>query len=223
MKNDFLRDYLKDSKEVIIPAEQENETAEFTDESADKVMNIIGSMTREIYNHINSISCYVGIPCRVSDINEQAEPATVSGGKQVCDGYIGYTVDLKRYRKHFGTVRFCAAAPVMGNAGIVRGIVIDDEGKVESIAAGSSKENHEWTRLPITPKSSLLVATLPIDKEGNPEFVPEYVEMLPDGIVQSISEYMGDIVKCCCDISDRVRKLEQQFGDMACCGCPVKE
>ena len=82
MKIDFLRDYLRDGKKVVVPAECEEHTDEFTDESADKVMNIIRAMTREIHDRINYISCYVGIPCKVTNVNEQASPAAIGGGKQ---------------------------------------------------------------------------------------------------------------------------------------------
>ena len=218
MKNDFLRDYLRDGKKVVVPAECEEHTDEFTDESADKVMNIIRAMTREIHDRINSISCYVGIPCKVTDVNEQASPAAVGGGKQ--SGYIGYTVDLKRYRNYFSMVRFRAAAPADGQ-GVVCGMVIDEEGNVECYAPGSDRPGCGWVRLPIGEKSAHLVATIPLDEDGNPQFIPEYVEMLPDGIVQSISEYMGEILNFSNELKEKVHKLE--LGNVACCGCPAKK
>ncbi len=218
MKNDFLRDYLRDGKKVVVPAECEEHTDEFTDESADKVMNIIRAMTREIHDRINYISCYVGIPCKVTDVNEQASPAAIGGGKQ--SGYIGYTVDLKRYRNYFSMVRFRAAAPADGQ-GVVRGMVIDEEGNVECYAPGSDRPGCGWVRLPIGEKSAHLVATIPLDEDGNPQFIPEYVEMLPDGIVQSISEYMGEILNFSNELKEKVHKLE--LGNVACCGCPAKK
>lgn len=218
MKNDFLRDYLWDNKKVVIPEEHVEKTDEFTDESADKVMNIISSMTREIHQRLNSISRYVGIPCKVTDINEQEQPAIVNGKRQACEGYVGYTVDLKNFRNCFSTVRFCAGAPANGEQGIARGVVIDDDGKIECIAPCCNKNSYGWARLPITEKSAMLVATLPLDENGNPLFVPEYVEMLPDGIVQSLSEYMSDIVKYTLELNERLNKLEQ--GNIVCSGCP---
>lgn len=218
MKNDFLREYLRDNKKVVIPAQNNEKTDEFTDESADKVMNIIRSMTHEIHQRLNSISRYVGIPYKVTDINEQELPAMANGRNQPREGYVGYTVDLKNYRNCFGTVRFCAGAPADGEQGIVRGMVIDDDGNIECVAPCCKKNSHGWARLPLTEKSAKLVATLPLDDNGNPLFVPEYVELLPDGIVQSLSEYMSDIVAYSLELNERLQKLEQ--GNIVCCGCP---
>ena len=218
MKNDFLKDYFMDCKEVVYPA-QKNEL--HADETADKVMNIVRSMTKEIYDSINRIACYMGVPCRSTNIIEQETPARMSGEKIACNGYIGYTVDLKPYRKMFAAVRFCAAAPAEDEDGVVRGVIIDEDGNVEAIAPGGKVLNHKWTRLPLSEKSSLLVATVPVDENGAPLFVPKYVEFLPDGVVQTLSEYMSGMMNFDNEINNRVNKIEQKLS--ACCDCAATE
>lgn len=216
MKNDFLRDYFNDCKEVTLPVVKNEEADGAVDETADKVMNIVRAMTREIHERINYVARYVGIPCRVSDINEQETPATISGKKAAHKGYVGYTVDLKPFRDKFSTIRFCADAPATDDTDVVRGIIIDDNGNVECFTPSGNKPNHEWTRLPLSSKSSLLVASLPVDESGAPVFVPEYVEFLPDGIVQSLSEYMSEMIKFSNEISNRVDKPEHKECSVCC-------
>lgn len=222
MKNDFLKDYFMDCKEVVYPAQQKELHGEkLADETADKVMNIVRSMTKEIYDSINRIACYMGVPCRCTNIIEQEEPARVSGEKIACNGYIGYVVDLKPYRKMFGMVRFCAAAPAKGEDGVVRGVILDEDGNVEAVAPCGKLLNHEWTRLPLSEKSSLLVATVPMDENGAPLFVPKYVEFLPDGVVQTLSEYMSGMMNFDNEINSRVNKIEKKLS--ACCDCATAE
>lgn len=217
--NDFLKEYFMDCKEYVTPTAQKEVVEDSADETADKVMNIVRSMTSEIYDRLNAIARYVGIPCRVNKISMQSMPAIYGGDKVAHAGYVGYTVDVKHHRDAFAVVRFAAAAPINGEHGIVRGMIIDDEGNVECVASCSGMR-HEWTRLPLTQKSSLLVATVPLDEAGAPVFTPEYVEFLPDGLVQNLSEYMSEIVGADNKLCERVDRLEKQF---TACNCPCRD
>ena len=96
-------------------------------------------------------------------------------------------VDLTPYRKIFSEVRFKAMNRFTDDREIVRGIIIDEQGNVECSSDNQMNTSKLWTRLPITGKSTYLIASVPM-KDGKPAWVPQKVEFMTKGLAQEVAE-----------------------------------
>ena len=167
----------------------------------------------EMNERINNLALTVGVPYVVSlDGNMSLYPARESGVKKMSDKAVSYTVDLKPYRGAFAAVRFQAQVPFGADADVVRGVIVDDEGGVECAVQNGCEMNYTWTRMPISPKSSYLVATVPL-KDGEPAWVPDAVEFVPGSVALDATEIMrqmmGDIKSLAVDVYELHQKVNK--------------
>lgn len=193
--NDYLSD-CKNSKVMPIAIEDEKVFASETDEKLHYVFLLFDKANKQIADineKINTLAHYVGMPYKLTDIRLSYSPALIDGSQRSCPGYIGYTVDLTPYRDDFAYVRFQACAP-LDNKELVRAYIVDDFGNIESYIEEDSTFCSDWTRMSITQYSRKLVATLPLNKNGAPLFIPTYVELLSNGLSQGMCEVKENLM-----------------------------
>lgn len=69
--------------------------------------------------------------------------------------------------------------------------------------------NYTWTRMPISPKSSYLVATVPL-KDGEPAWVPDTVEFVPGSVALDATEIMRQMMSDINSLAVDVYELHQK-------------
>ena len=165
----------------------------------------------EIGNRINELALAVGVPHSVPFDGELTlYPARKGGVKRMSDKAVSYTVDLRPFRNDFAAVRFEAGVP-FGAEDIVRGVIVDEMGEVECECDNRYEYCCSWTRLPISPKSRFLVASIPL-KDGEPEWLPRGVEFVSQGLAMDLAEISKKLYDDVSDISWRVKELEKLNG-----------
>lgn len=116
-------------------------------------------------------------------------PARKDGGSTTSGSYKGYEVDLSKFRNIYTSVYFKGSSYTV-TSDIVKGIIIDDYGNVESVVETVGNYTNGWQELPLTPKSAKLRATYCFANEyvNNEVFTPEYVVIKREnGLKQSIN------------------------------------
>lgn len=142
----------------------------------------------ELSERINQLAMFVGVPHEVQlDGNLTLYPARKNGKRKLSQEAVSYMVDLTPYRKIFSEVRFKAMNRFTDDREIVRGIIIDEQGNVECSSDNQMNTSKLWTRLPITGKSTYLIASVPM-KDGKPAWVPQKVEFMTKGLAQEVAE-----------------------------------
>ena len=176
--------------------------------------NVINTPTVEeqiavMQQNIQQLALFVGMPHTVN-LNDTAMtlyPARKNGERKATKDAVSYTIDLKPFRELFAAVRFKAMVYYSHDEDIVRGIIVDDAGDVECSSDNRFALNNPWTRLPITEKSSYLVATVPLE-EGNPIWIPQNIQFLPQGLAIDIAEYTDELLRDFIDVERRLSSLE---------------
>jgi hypothetical protein len=182
----IINDYQNDFDSVEKNEKNENFLDSFEMTNVPDVLTLEKEI-REIRESINQLAMFVGVPRTVRlDGNLSLFPARKNGIRQVSNEAISYIVDLKPYRGIFAEVRFEAINQFCDDEEIVRGIIIDEQGKVECASNNKMNTTNTWTRLPLTRNSAYLVASLPL-KNGKPDWTPENVEFLPNGLAQEVA------------------------------------
>ena len=133
-------------------------------------------------------------------------PARKGDVKKVSPEAVSYMVNLRPFRDKFTAVRFKAMSSFSNEEDIVRGIIINDDGDVERECDNRYGTSNPWTRLPITEKSSYLIATVP-SVDGKPLWIPERVEFLPHGLAQDVAEVADDIINDTIELGNRIAPL----------------
>lgn len=147
----------------------------------------IEELLSEMSERITQLAFFVGLPCTVHlDGNLSLFPARKNGKRQTSNEAVSYIVDLRPYRRAFAEVRFKAISTFCDDDEIVRGIIIDESGNVECSSNNRMCTSNPWTRLPITKDSAYLVASVPL-RDGKPVWIPENVELLPNGLAQEVA------------------------------------
>ena len=161
-----------------------------------------------IHKRLNILASFVGMPY-VAHLNEgimTLYPARKGDVKKVSPEAVSYVVNLQPFRDKFTAVRFKAMNSFSNEEDIVRGIIIDDDGNVERECDNRYCTSNPWTRMPITEKSSYLIATLP-SEDGKPLWIPERVEFLPHGLAQDVAEVADDIINDTIELENRITPL----------------
>lgn len=177
-------------------------------------VNVVNTPTVEeqiavMQQHIQQLALFVGMPHTVN-LNSTAMtfyPARKNGERKASKDAVSYTVNLKPFRELFAAVRFKAMVYYSHDEDIVRGIIVDDAGNVEYSSDNRFALNNPWTRLPITNKSSYLVATVPLE-DGKPIWVPQNIQFLPQGLAIDIAEYTDELLRDFIDVERRLSSLE---------------
>lgn len=216
-KNNIIYDYQRDFDHVV--KEQNEETAR-TVLDVNPFAPTIEERISEIHRRINQLAMFVGMPYRLPlDGNLTLYPARKNGTRKVSEEAVSYIVDLTSYRNVFSEVRFKAVTSFCDDSEIVRGVIIDDFGDVECGSDNRVGTSNPWTRLPISEKSSYLVASVPL-KDGKPAWVPTYVELLPNGLTQEVANITDRLFHDVMDIENSTiplkrecEKLLSKFGD----------
>lgn len=214
----FISDYQNDFNDYVKNEICKNDAIPTVATNVPK-MSTIDERLNNISERINQLAMFVGVPHQVElDGNLTLYPARKNGTRKASDIAVSYTVDLKPYRGLFSEVRFKAMNKFCDDREIVRGIIVDDEGNVECASDNRFGRMTPWTRLPITGKSSCLVATVPL-KDGKPAWVPEVVEFLPKGLAQDVANITEGLYRDACDMTDRMipfkRECEKMFSKLS--------
>lgn len=186
MKNEknFISNYQRDFDAVVKP--QEESFPQFATNAP--TMPSVEERLCELSERINLLAMFVGVPHEVQlDGNLTLYPARKNGKRKLSQEAVSYMVDLTPYRKIFSEVRFKAMNRFADDREIVRGIIIDEQGNVECSSDNQMNISNMWTRLPITGKSTYLIASVPL-KEGKPAWVPQKVEFMTKGLAQEVAE-----------------------------------
>ena len=163
----------------------------------------------ELNNRINQLAFAVGVPYSVPFEGELSlYPARKGGVKKVSDKAVSYTVDLRPYRNDFAAVRFEASVPFT-TEDLIRGVIVDENGDVECECDNRFELANRWTRLPITPKSRFLIASIPLEN-GEPEWTPRAVEFMPQGLAMDMTEITNELFSDVSRLSARIKELEKQ-------------
>lgn len=186
MKNEknFISNYQSDFDAVMKP--EEKHYSQFAT-NAPKLPSVEQRLY-ELSERINQLAMFVGVPHEVElDGNLTLYPARKNGKRKLSQEAVSYMVDLTPYRAIFSQIRFKAMNRFTDDREIVRGIIIDEQGNVECSSDNQMNMSNMWTRLPITDKSTYLIATVPL-KDGTPAWVPEKVEFMTKGLAQEVAE-----------------------------------
>ena len=186
MKNEtsFISNYQRDFDAVVKP--EEKTIPQFAT-NVPKMPSIEERLC-ELSERINLLAMFVGVPHEVLlDGNLTLYPARKNGKRKLSNEAVSYMVDLTPYRKTFSEVRFKAMTRFADDREIVRGIIIDEQGNVECSSDNQMNMSNMWTRLPITGKSTYLIASVPL-KDGKPAWVPQKVEFMTKGLAQEVAE-----------------------------------
>ena len=97
---------------------------------------------------------------------------------------------LKIIKGCFSQVRFCAAS---NGSDVVFGYILDEDGRVESVASDASSPVVDLSVLPLTPNSKTLVAAMPLI-DGKPEWDDAQVEFLTDGVISQVNNALNSIM-----------------------------
>lgn len=163
----------------------------------------------ELSNRINQLAYIIGVPYAVIFEGELSlYPARKGGVKKISDKAVSYTVDLRPYRNDFAAVRFEASVP-FDTEDLIRGVIVDDEGNIECECDNRYELHNRWTRLPITPKSRYLIASLPLEN-GKPEWLPQTVEFMSQGLAMDMTEITNELFCNISRLSSRIKELEKQ-------------
>ena len=158
----------------------------------------------------------------VKNITKVSNPAgldfstTPPSIKEEIAGYFqGYTVDLTKYRDKYNAVYF-RGANFNTSGYIVRGYIVDNEGRVETYVRNTADKSNGWQELPVTHKSATLKATYCIDSRGGEKWTPENgtVKLYRVGItewVDSIEENVDSLVANVYEFSEKVNQIEQKI------------
>ena len=210
MKNrNLILEYRSDFNEYVTPAKEEAATVsnvDFTHPTIDEQLS-------GIHKRLDQLAMFVGMPLTVQ-IDAAVMtlfPARKNNVKRQSKNAVSYTIGLEQFRDRFAMVRFKALKPIFGDEDdILRGMIIDDDGNVECECDIRYNVLHPWTRLPITEKSSHLIATVPLS-DGAPIWLPETVEFLPPGIAQGVAEITDELYRESIDVENRLIPLERQM------------
>lgn len=141
--------------------------------------------TKENLNKVSSIDKIVSHLYKEqsntkTDITLVDNPARLEAKEQKSTGFGGYRYDISNaYAEGCRSIRFRGANYTLIND-IVRGLIVDINGNVESIITTITEKSNGWEELPITPYSSYLWASY---VKAEPTlygemFTPEYVELV---------------------------------------------
>lgn len=122
-------------------------------------------------------------------------PARYDGTESSSGSFSGYTVDLTSLRDKYKYVRFRGSNVGSSNS-IVSGIVLDEDGNVESFIRNKNDNTTEWNVLPITEKSALLKCTYctnQIYQTAVEPWLPKYVIAVKDDNLIRIESIENDI------------------------------
>ena len=186
MKNEknFISNYQSDFDAVVKP--QDESFPQFATNAP--TTPSVEQRLCELSERINQLAIFVGVPHEVQlDGNLTLYPARKNGKRKLSHEAVSYMVDLTPYRAKYSEVRFKAMNRFTDNRDIVRGIIIDEQGNVECSSDNQMNTSNLWTRLPITGKSTYLIASVPL-KDGKPAWVPEKVEFMTKGLAQEVAE-----------------------------------
>ena len=165
----------------------------------------------ELNCRINQLAFAVGVPFSVPFEGELTlYPARKGGVKKISDKAVSYTVDLRPYRDDFAAVRFEAGVS-FDTEGLICGVIVDDKGDVECECDNRFELSNRWTRLPITPKSRYLIASIPLDN-GEPKWMPHAVEFVPQGLAMDMTDITNELFSNVSNISWRIKELEKLNG-----------
>lgn len=218
MKNEksIINGYRCDFDHIV---KNENQETTTTVSNVDLSAPTIEEQLAAIHNRINRFAMFVGIPHVLPlDGNLTLYPARKNGERKVSEYAVSYIVDLTPYRHIFSEVRFKAMTAFCEDREIVRGIIVDEQGNVECASDNSFGTSNPWTRLPISEKSSYLVASVPL-KDGNPLWVPTSVELLPKGLAQEVAAITDNLYHNIIDIENNAipfkRRCEEMFSKLS--------
>lgn len=212
----IINDYKCDFDCIV---KNENKETETTAPNDNPTASTIEEQLAAIHNRIDRLAMFVGIPHVLPlDGNLALYPARKNGERKVSEYAVSYIVDLTPYRHLFSEVRFKAMTSFCNDREIVRGIIVDEQGNVECASDNRFGTSNPWTRLPISEKSSYLVASVPL-KDGNPLWVPTSVEFLPKGVAQEVAEITDSLYHNIIDIENRAipfkRRCEEMFSKLS--------
>lgn len=177
-----------------------------TGENGFMCTNVIDKPTLEILNEKhNALARYIGIPCVVKPAAIVCGAAMDDGSVAHSSGYMCYRIDLRPFKGAFGKIRFRATS---NGKDIVFGILMNNQGEVESIAKGD-KEGVATVILPLTGNSEVLFATIPA-KNGKPVWKDITVELLCNGIISEVNDALNSLL-------ERIVKLERCIGGLVSC------
>ena len=126
---------------------------------------------------------------------------------QTASGYFGgYLVDLTgMYEKGYRYVYFRGSNYTLGTAAtrIVRGVIFDSNGNIESRAIPSVQHTQGWQALPLTANSAQLWATYTLSaNNSNPAWTPEKV------FFQTVEQPLGLIVTELAAANDKLKSFD---------------
>ena len=153
----------------------------------------------------NRISALEGVPAKITDFEWVNYPARSDGSVGSSGAFRGYKVDLSNYSS-YQQVYFKGSNGAVSST-VVKGIIIDKGGNVESYIPNEVANSTEWQSLPITENSSYLLATYVYDAQyvqGMEAWTPEYVEVSKESSIEKIEELDSKIAKLHNDVKDIV-------------------
>ena len=163
----------------------------------------------ELNNRINQLAFAVGVPYSVPFEGELSlYPVRKGGVKKVSDKAVSYTVDLRPYRNDFAAVRFEASVPFAAED-LIRGVIVDEDGNIECECDNCFELSNKWTRLPITPKSRRLIASVPLEN-GEPKWMPRAVEFVSQGLALDMTDITNELFSNISKLSWRIKELEER-------------
>ncbi len=155
-----------------------------------------------VYDGVKLVSVMKGLyntrSLKDTNITLADNPARLNAKELKSEGFGGYRYDLSNaYAEGCRAIRFRGSNYTLAND-IVRGLIVDVNGNVESVIETISEKSNGWEELPVTPNSSYLLASY---TKASPNlygelFEPEYVELVQrEGIVADVESRVSLIEK----------------------------
>lgn len=155
--------------------------------SLNKVHNDIAELN-------NRISALEGVSAKITDFELVEYPARSDGSVVVSGAFRGYKVDLSNYSSYQQV--YFKGSNGSASTTVVRGIIIDKEGKVESYIPNEASFSTEWQSLPITENSSYLLASYVYDAQyvqGMEAWTPEHVEVNGESSIEELDSKIAKL------------------------------